>query len=242
MRGISHETEVLGSGRPPDAGTPFGRRFPVLLPATCAAVAEALAEAPMRTVLAPVFAVAFSLALAVPARADDDCHHPETAEAPAEAGKHPAHAAHAHKSERPGDKADKAATSAEGWVLTRGEKLQGAPELSLAKLLENPAPQDGKVLRIDGTVRQACSSKGCWMELATDAKGPGVRVTFKDYGFFVPVDSAGSQARVEGVVKVAELSEGTAKHYTSEGAIVPRGPDGKPREVQLIASGVELRR
>jgi hypothetical protein len=80
------------------------------------------------------------------------------------------------------------------------------------------------------------------MELSTDEKGPGVRVTFKDYGFFVPVDSAGSMARVEGTVKVAELSEGTAKHYESEGAIVPRGKDGKPREVQLVATGVELSR
>ena len=58
----------------------------------------------------------------------------------------------------------------------------------------------------------------------------------------VPVDAAGSQARVEGVVKVADLSEETAKHYASEGALVPRGADGKAREVQLVASGVELRK
>ena len=56
-------------------------------------------------------------------------------------------------------------------------------------------------------MRKACEKKGCWMELAADAKGPGVRVTFKDYGFFVPLDSAGRTAKVEGVVKVAELSE-----------------------------------
>jgi hypothetical protein len=56
------------------------------------------------------------------------------------------------------------------------------------------------------------------------------------------VASAGASARVEGVVQVKELSEATAKHYESEGAIVPRGSDGKPREVQLVATGVELRR
>jgi hypothetical protein len=97
---------------------------------------------------------------------------------------------------------------------------------------------------LEGKVRRACERKGCWMELATAAteKGPGVRVTFKDYGFFVPVDSAGRSAKVEGVVKVAELSEERAKHYESEGATVPRGKDGKPREIQLVASGVELRK
>lgn len=127
-----------------------------------------------------------------------------------------------------------------GWTLTRGEPLKGAPAVKLADLLAKP--QDGKTVQVEGQVRRACERKGCWMELATDAKGPGVRVTFKDYGFFVPLDAAGSQAKVEGVVKVAELSEERAKHYESEGAIVPRGADGKPREVQLVATGVELRR
>jgi hypothetical protein len=130
------------------------------------------------------------------------------------------------------------------WTLTRGEALKGAPAVKLGDLLAKPQEHDGKTILVEGTVRKACEKKGCWMELATatDSKAPGVRVTFKDYGFFVPLDSAGSQARVEGVVKVAELSENRAKHYEGEGAIVPRGSDGKPREVQLVATGVELRR
>jgi len=129
-------------------------------------------------------------------------------------------------------------------VLLRGEKLKGLPKTELAMVLKAPGDYDGKTVALEGTVRRACERKGCWMELATAAteKGPGVRVTFKDYGFFVPVDSAGRSAKVEGVVKVAELSDERAKHYESEGATVPRGKDGKPREIQLVASGVELRK
>lgn len=134
------------------------------------------------------------------------------------------------------------AKPASGWTLTRGEALKGAPAVTLAELLTKPQEHEGKTVRVEGLVRKACQKKGCWMELAEAQKGAGVRVTFKDYGFFVPLDSAGSQARVEGVVKVSELSEDMAKHYEAEGAIVPRGADGKPREVQLVASGVELRR
>ncbi|WP_342379277.1 DUF4920 domain-containing protein [Myxococcus stipitatus] len=157
--------------------------------------------------------------------AASDCHHPADA------------AKAAPKSEAP------AASSQDGWKLTRGEALKGANPVKLADLLTKPQPHEGKTVTLEGRVRKACERKGCWMELATDsAKGPGVRVTFKDYGFFVPLDSAGAQARVEGVVKVAELSESHASHYESEGAIVPRGADGKPREVQLVATGVELRR
>jgi hypothetical protein len=127
-------------------------------------------------------------------------------------------------------------------VMTRGEKLKGAASVELAKLLESPSEFEGKTVLVEAKIRKACEKKGCWMELAGTEKGPGVRVTFKDYGFFVPLDSAGSTAKVEGVVKVAMLEEARAKHYEAEGATVPKGKDGKYREVQLVASGVELRK
>ena len=127
-------------------------------------------------------------------------------------------------------------------TMTRGEKLKGAEQVELAKLLASPTEFEGKTVAVEAKIRKACEKKGCWMELAGTEKGPGVRVTFKDYGFFVPLDSAGSTAKVEGVVKVAMLDDAKAKHYEAEGATVPKGKDGKYREVQLVAVGVELRK
>jgi hypothetical protein len=166
----------------------------------------------------PATPAAAQPAKAVEKKSEADCHHPPQPET--------------------------AAAPQGGWTLTRGEALKGAPAVKLADLLAKPQEHAGKTVLLEGQVRKACERKGCWMELATakDAKGPGVRVTFKDYGFFVPLDSAGSMARVEGLVQVAELSDERAKHYESEGAIIPRGADGKPREVQMVATGVELRR
>lgn len=183
-----------------------------------AAPAKAPAKAPAHAAAAPAKAEPTSCEAGQTGTPENPCHHPATAE----------------KTQ---------ATSNEA-VLVRGEKLQGLPKVELATLLKSPADFDGKTVALSGTVRKACEKKGCWMELATtkDAKGPGVRVTFKDYGFFVPLDSAGRTAQVEGTVKVAELSEATAKHYEGEGAQVPRGKDGKPREVQLVALGVELKK
>ena len=128
--------------------------------------------------------------------------------------------------------------------LHRGEAFKGAPTAKLAEVLAAPESFAGKSVTVEGTVKKACSRKGCWMELADagDAKAASVRVTFKNYGFFVPLDSAGSTAKVEGELKIAELSEAKAKHWQEEGATIPRGKDGKPREVQLVASAVELRR
>lgn len=127
-------------------------------------------------------------------------------------------------------------------VVARGEKLKGAEAVSFEKLLSTPGDFDGKTVAVEAKVRRACSKKGCWMELAAGDEGPGVRVTFKDYGFFVPLDSAGSTAKVEGTVKLAELSADKAKHLTAEGAAVPTDGEGRHREVQLVATGVELRR
>lgn len=128
-----------------------------------------------------------------------------------------------------------------GDVLVRGEKLKGLPPVELTKIVGSPSEFDGKTVCVEGTVRQACQKKGCWMELSTAENTPGVRVTFKDYGFFVPLDSAGKKVKLEGVVKVAELTEAKAKHFEAEGAKVSKDKDGKYREVQLVASGVELR-
>lgn len=134
------------------------------------------------------------------------------------------------------------ATPKTGETLARGEKLKGLPAVALDKLLTSPTEFDGKDVRVEAKIRRACEKKGCWMELAPTDKGPGVRVTFKDYGFFVPLDSAGAMAKVEGTVKVAELAPERAKHFEAEGATVPKGKDGKYREVQLVALGVELQR
>lgn len=138
--------------------------------------------------------------------------------------------------------ASTSAPAANAPVLARGEKLKGLELVAFEKLLTSPKDFDGKTVALEAKVRKACTKKGCWMELASSDKSPGVRVTFKDYGFFVPLDSAGSTAKVEGLVKVAELSPEKAKHYESEGAHVAQDKDGKFREVQLVATGVELHR
>jgi Domain of unknown function (DUF4920) len=128
---------------------------------------------------------------------------------------------------------------APGKVLLRGAPLPKGTPVTVELLLKDG--REGQTVLVEGTVRRACSHKGCWMELAP-ADGPGVRVTFKDYAFFVPIDSAGARARVAGTVKVTTLSKEHADHLAGEGAVLKRAADETAREVQVVASGVELRR
>ncbi|MDB4970176.1 MAG: hypothetical protein JWN44_5865 [Myxococcales bacterium] len=125
-----------------------------------------------------------------------------------------------------------------------GVALKAAP-VKVAALLAKPEGYEGKTVVVEGMVRAACTRKGCWMELAPSAeKGTaGCRVTFKDYGFFVPTDAAGAKARVEGVVGVKTIAAAEVAHLEGEGAVFgKKGKDGSAQEVRIVATGVELER
>ncbi len=79
------------------------------------------------------------------------------------------------------------------------------------------------------------------MELGTGTRRAGLRVTFKDYGFFVPITSKGSHVRAEGTVQITTLSKDEVDHLTGEGATMKRNPDGTATEIGFIATGVEVR-
>ena len=127
---------------------------------------------------------------------------------------------------------------------TFGAKLQSADAVALAQILSRPDQFANQTVTVEAQVRKACTRKGCWMELAESTRDgtPGCRVTFKDYGFFVPLDSAGARARVQGKVEVDTLSAAAVRHYEEEGAAFAKAPDGTAREIRIVATGVELTR
>jgi hypothetical protein len=128
-------------------------------------------------------------------------------------------------------------------VKKLGEPISATATTSLTQIVATPDAYAGKEVVTEGLVRQACQRKGCWMEVAiSDAPdAPGCRVTFKDYGFFVPKTSAGSRTKLEGVVEVRTIEKEHVKHYESEGAhVAAKMPDGSARELTIVAKGVEL--
>ena len=57
------------------------------------------------------------------------------------------------------------------------------------------------------------------MELVPNGSARGIRVTFKDYGFFVPTDSAERSAKLEGVFESNVFSKHDADHLIAEGVL-----------------------
>ena len=69
--------------------------------------------------------------------------------------------------------------------------------------------------KVSGTIVEVCQSKGCWMTLQLD-NGETMRVTFKDYGFFVPKDAAGKTVIMDGIAKVDVTDVETLRHYAED--------------------------
>lgn len=71
-------------------------------------------------------------------------------------------------------------------------------------------------LKFASTINEVCSKKGCWMKLPAGAANETVMVRFKDYGFFMPLDSQGREVIVEGKAFVKEVSVDELKHYAED--------------------------
>ncbi|MHC4264240.1 MAG: DUF4920 domain-containing protein [Planctomycetota bacterium] len=132
------------------------------------------------------------------------------------------------------------ATPIDGWDVYGGDVSDAAP-VTLEALLSTPDQYAGQTLVVEGEVGQACPKKGCWMTM--DAGDEQLRVTFVDYSFFVPIDSAGRTARFEGRFEITEISEADAKHYLEdagdfEAAAAIEGPQPT---YALVATGVRMR-
>lgn len=135
-----------------------------------------------------------------------------------------------------------ASAAVAGEVVKRGEPIaEGVQSIALAEVLAKPAEYTNEPVVVEGVVEVACQNKGCWMQVAPAAGEAGMRVTFKDYGFFVPKDSKGRVARMAGTVAVKTLSKEDADHLEGEGAKLRRNSDGTASEVSFVATGVELR-
>ncbi|HOZ53022.1 MAG TPA: DUF4920 domain-containing protein [Chitinophagaceae bacterium] len=69
--------------------------------------------------------------------------------------------------------------------------------------------------KLEGKIQAVCQTKGCWMELKNN-DGTSMRVTFKDYGFFMPKDASGKTAIVDGIAKIEETSIADLKEYAKD--------------------------
>lgn len=123
-----------------------------------------------------------------------------------------------------------------------GEKINTEGALPLHTLSALMAKQDSLNIKLRGEIVEVCQKKGCWMVMDL-GEGHFMRVTFRDYGFFVPQDIVGKKAVVSGTAKKETTSVERLRHYAEDAGKSPEEVNAihEPKEeVVFIADGVLL--
>lgn len=86
------------------------------------------------------------------------------------------------------------------------------------------------------SVSEVCTKKGCFF-IAQDGDFTA-RVTFKDYGFFIPTDSKGKEVILVGELSIETLTEEKAKHYAEDMGKDSDDIVGDQKEYSIVATSV----
>ena len=123
---------------------------------------------------------------------------------------------------------------------TFGSKLpEGGDSLSLGELMSDSQNYLDKEVLVETRIAKVCQKKGCFF-VATE--GPSTaRVTFKDYGFFIPTDSGGKDVVLLGTFSRKSVSKEEAEHYSKDlGEKVASAPE--KFEYSIVATAVKIPR
>ena len=96
-----------------------------------------------------------------------------------------------------------------------GAKITRDNAVSVAKFKEDIKGKDSLRVKLEAPIIEACKVKGCWMNVDL-GNGQTMMVRFKDYGFFVPKDSGGKTAVIEGYAYTEVVGVEMLKHYAKD--------------------------
>jgi hypothetical protein len=96
-----------------------------------------------------------------------------------------------------------------------GDLVKEKDAVTTAMLLQKVESSGTFTGKVSGQIKEVCTKKGCWfaMELPN---GSSMRVTFKDYGFFIPTNSQGFPITIEGIATLTETDVETLRHFAED--------------------------
>lgn len=96
-----------------------------------------------------------------------------------------------------------------------GAAITPKDALTPAQFLAEMEGKSSARMKLSAKIDACCQAKGCWMQLNMD-NGEQLMVRFKDYGFFVPTDSEGKTAIIEGEAFLDTVSVEELQHYAAD--------------------------
>jgi hypothetical protein len=114
-----------------------------------------------------------------------------------------------------------------------------ATPISLAQLVENDDKYQDQEILLATRIAKVCQKKGCFFIAQEGANT--ARVSFKDYGFFIPSDSGGKEVVLLGTFSRKSVSKEEAEHYAAD---LGEKAVSKPErfEYSIVASAVKIPR
>lgn len=97
--------------------------------------------------------------------------------------------------------------------LTFGELINEQAKVKISTLLADPESYIDKDVTVFGTIVSVCRHRGCWMELASDARFEKLRIKVRDGEMVFPLQAKGRQALATGRLKEIQLNLEETKQY-----------------------------
>jgi hypothetical protein len=109
--------------------------------------------------------------------------------------------------------ADAETDSISGWY---GEEFAIADVLPASALLAMTAEELEAELVVETEILHSCRKKGCWMKVDMGEGNEPMRVSFLDYGFFVPLVSDGRTAVMKGRAYIDTIDVDMLRHFAED--------------------------
>ena len=104
--------------------------------------------------------------------------------------------------------------------ISFGDKISDSDVISkneMAKKFENLKPGDTIDVKFSTSINEVCKKKGCWMNVDLGDESQDALVKFKDYGFFMPLNSDNREVIVQGKAFVETTSVEELRHLAKDG-------------------------
>lgn len=106
-------------------------------------------------------------------------------------------------------------TTTDATLQYFGDTITQDGAIAADQLAAQMQGKDSLKVKLTATIADVCQKKGCWMNLNI-GNDQTMKVSFKDYAFFVPKDAAGKNTIIEGVAFTDTTSIADLKHYAED--------------------------
>jgi hypothetical protein len=137
-----------------------------------------------------------------------------------------------------------AGTAVAGTPYGKGINLQETTPIS--RIYDDPGTYVGKTVKVEGLIVDVCSTRGCWMSIASDRAFETLRIKVTDGEIVFPITARGRKSAVQGTVQEISMTREQAiefkKHQAEESGnpFDPASVTGAVKLYQIKATGAVI--